>query len=615
MAPGDDTYKRALAEFAQELEELRIEHGAPSFRVIAGQAPPSRPLSPSAVSEVLSGKRLPSRDFLIALVRTLLAHDGARPGPGARPDPRLDHWRTRWETLRKLQAAERRTHGAPEYGSAFEDGPVDDTDTGVDAGQGESSVVEQFQAPAAADGTGDAPAIRVFVAMPGSTMGATAAWSDIAMIKRRLLEPVAEGIGRQMGCRTQLVIEKEKTATGAIHRSMFAEAIDSDVYIADLSGANANVYLELGVRWALRDGVTIPICQNIDDVRFNVSSSRVIPYGPGPDELDASIRQITEAAVSGLRSPERVDSPVRDGGGFVLIARAEHAQLHEEIRRLREQQAEDLVDAALKSEGLARRIELLQEAANRNPASWRAHFELGVALRKEGRYEEAEGPLRVCVGLKDDFAAAWREIGLTLSKRGFSDEEAVRAFDRAVALDGQDSETWATLGGLYRRLARKGGSQGRFETAQLNRALTCYQEAGKLSGNATYPLLNHARIEFLLTGLRGADAAPVLERFRTLEHLARFAVRNTAEPTPWAYFDLADTLLLTGRGPEGLAELRRGIDLIPQGEREGMLTSVAEPLQDVLSVDGLLTQEAAHAVRTAIEECVRALGGPDGDGG
>ncbi|MFD0427119.1 hypothetical protein ACFQ60_00365 [Streptomyces zhihengii] len=37
--------------------------------------------------------------------------------------------------------------------------------------------------------------VRVFVAMPGSTMGDTAGWSSIPEIRRRLLEPVATRIG------------------------------------------------------------------------------------------------------------------------------------------------------------------------------------------------------------------------------------------------------------------------------------------------------------------------------------------------------------------------------------------------------------------------------------
>jgi tetratricopeptide (TPR) repeat protein len=87
--------------------------------------------------------------------------------------------------------------------------------------------------------------------------GERAGWKDIEEIKQWLLEPAARGIGEQLGRRPELIIEKDKITSGPIHPSMFREALDSDVYIADLSGANPNVYLELGVRWALRDGVTI----------------------------------------------------------------------------------------------------------------------------------------------------------------------------------------------------------------------------------------------------------------------------------------------------------------------------------------------------------------------
>lgn len=84
---------------------------------------------------------------------------------------------------------------------------------------------------------------------------------------------------------------------GTIHRSMFREAMEADVYIADLSGANPNVYLELGVRWALRDAVTVLIAQDVRQVLFNAAASRVIGYGPMPEELKEAKRQITEAVV------------------------------------------------------------------------------------------------------------------------------------------------------------------------------------------------------------------------------------------------------------------------------------------------------------------------------
>ena len=55
-----------------------------------------------------------------------------------------------------------------------------------------------------------------------------------------------------------------------------------------------NVYLELGVRWALRDTVTVLISQDIQEVRFNVSANRVIHYGPMPEELKEAQRQIAQ---------------------------------------------------------------------------------------------------------------------------------------------------------------------------------------------------------------------------------------------------------------------------------------------------------------------------------
>src|SRR5262249_33654301 len=126
--------------------------------------------------------------------------------------------------------------------------------------------------------------IRIFVAMPGTTMG-PGKWNDIPEIRRNLLEPVAAELRVRFGRDTELVIEKEKSTISHIHRSMFAEALEADVYIADLTGSNPNVYLELGVRWALRDAVTIPICQDLAEVKFNASSTRTIPYGPTPDVL------------------------------------------------------------------------------------------------------------------------------------------------------------------------------------------------------------------------------------------------------------------------------------------------------------------------------------------
>ncbi|MGH3825130.1 MAG: RICIN domain-containing protein [Pseudonocardiaceae bacterium] len=152
---------------------------------------------------------------------------------------------------------------------------------------------------------------------------------DTAAIKHHLYDPVAEQVAAALGTEVDLRIEKDKISQGLIHRSMFDEALQAPVYIADLTGANANVYLELGVRWALRDHVTVLVCQNINqDVKFNVAVNRVIHYGQNPTELESARKKIVAAILEGLES-KRVDSPVRHG--------LDVNKLHPEIARLRQE--------------------------------------------------------------------------------------------------------------------------------------------------------------------------------------------------------------------------------------------------------------------------------------
>jgi tetratricopeptide (TPR) repeat protein len=444
--------------------------------------------------------------------------------------------------------------------------------------------------------------VRVFVAMPGSTMGERAKWADIEEIKRKLLQPVARRIGKGMGCPAKLVIEKDKVGSDPIYPSMFGEAAEADVYIADLTGANANVYLELGVRWALRDGTTVLIAQDVN-VLFNVSGNRVIPYGPMPDQLELAIDQIAASALKGLQDPEWVDSPVRRGRPLVTIPRTEWEGLQQEIARLKELQADELVAAALRlPPGQA--IQMLRLAVERNPVSIRAHYELGVALRKAADYAGAITELQTVVSLDPASAPGWRELGVALSKSGQPEQlaEAVAAFQKAVELNPDDAETWSNLGGHRRRLARTSAA---FDWAMLRKARDAYRHASGLLGNDTYSLVNAARIDLLLSAAEPERRAAALAELRKLEFLARFEVGERPDD-PWKRFDLADTLLLTGRAGDGLGELRAGIELIDPVNRESYLTSVMSPHREFLDAD-VLDAATADGVRKAIEISGQAI--------
>ncbi|NUS25912.1 MAG: hypothetical protein HOV92_17060, partial [Streptomyces sp.] len=96
--PAEEAYQAELAVFARDLKDLQLASDI-TYRQIGDRSPVV--LSPSGIAETLRGRRLPSRDFLNALVRVLYeVQDGK---PVSREDPRLREWEDRRTHLRPLR--------------------------------------------------------------------------------------------------------------------------------------------------------------------------------------------------------------------------------------------------------------------------------------------------------------------------------------------------------------------------------------------------------------------------------------------------------------------------------------------------------------------------------
>ncbi len=256
--------------------------------------------------------------------------------------------------------------------------------------------------------------------MPGSTMGENADWNVPDRIKANFYEKIGKAVGSRLSRKIELVIEKDKVRAGPIHASMFNDALDADVYIADLSGNNANVYLELGVRWALTDGVTILVSQNVNEVLFNVSSSRTIPYGKDPDLLKESIKEAVEAIIEGLEQLEKssnyCDSPVRKNTDLATFSRSDIEKLKDEINILKTQRGDDLLNAAKKTINSTERLKLFNDVVSINPNRADAFFELGVELRKQSKYSDSINALKKAIALDKVHNEAYRELGVSYGK-------------------------------------------------------------------------------------------------------------------------------------------------------------------------------------------------------
>lgn len=425
--------------------------------------------------------------------------------------------------------------------------------------------------------------IRLFVAMPGTDMGPGAHWNNPEQIKRRFFEKIKEDLEHVLSQKVDLVIEKDKVSGGAVHPSMFKEAWDADVYIADLTGNNPNVYLELGVRWAVKDNVTVVVSQNIKDVRFNVSSSRIIPYEMDFDNLDLAREKVVHAIKEGLERSEYCDSPVRQSAEIKTYRRKYVEGLEKEIRQLKSEQGRDYINAARAAEKSQDRIDLFRKALEVNPNLDEALFYLGVELRIVGEYDNAIISLGRAVALNPASAVYHRELGVAYSKNSQL-KEARSEFDEAVALNPKDDEAWSNRGGLLRRL---GSSNFPSKVGQLflTDARNSYNEAYKINKLNQYALGNMARLDLILSTVDPHSKLIAEHELKKLKSLCEYKLEDQPAEKYWLMFDIADSYLLLGEVDEGLRLYEEAIAAVPNDRRKSVLSSVYDPLENLISLE------------------------------
>jgi O-acetyl-ADP-ribose deacetylase (regulator of RNase III) len=89
--------------------------------------------------------------------------------------------------------------------------------------------------------------------------------------------------------------------SGWIHRQMISHILDDDIAVVDLSTLNPNVFYELGVRHALRQGVTVLLRRRGTKTPFNVQGFKCIDYDPDdPAALADTRSQIASYVANGL---------------------------------------------------------------------------------------------------------------------------------------------------------------------------------------------------------------------------------------------------------------------------------------------------------------------------
>jgi tetratricopeptide (TPR) repeat protein len=420
----------------------------------------------------------------------------------------------------------------------------------------------------------DEKELTVFVAMPGTDLGPTARWTKPEYV-RRFYEKAGEALERGLSRKVRLVVEKERRQGGVIHETMYREAFEADVYIADLTGANPNVFLELGVRFALRRGITLLLSQDTAKAPFDVGPLRIIQYADRPEE--EPLGQIVDFVRAGLSDPDHCDSPVMTALDLKVVKRSQWDKVaSERVRRL--------LDAAARESDQERRLALLRQAVEEDSWSVEARMQHVIELRKLGRLEEARKEAEKGIAAGPRHAPFHLQLGLVLGKLG-RHVDAVNALSKAVDLDGSNRDALSSLGGALRRAALLSGPEQR-DHGLLKQAIEQYKAALALDRHDTYPALNLVRLYLLVADHEPEATERANALLDRLRHLCAFEVVE-APDDHWRRFDLADTHLLRGESAEGLAAYGQAIAMVAPAYRPATLEAPLSTLNELLAARAL----------------------------
>lgn len=126
-------------------------------------------------------------------------------------------------------------------------------------------------------------------------------------IYQQMIKPVVEE------CGYITVRADELEHVGSITRDIIELLYEVDLVIADLSGKNANVFYELGVRHALYKYGTIPIIRQGESLPFDIANYRAIAYSSELDGPNKFIEKLKKRITSiDDKKTKKSDNPVHD---------------------------------------------------------------------------------------------------------------------------------------------------------------------------------------------------------------------------------------------------------------------------------------------------------------
>ena len=338
--------------------------------------------------------------------------------------------------------------------------------------------------------TPEPPPPLCFVLMPfGRKSDAAGRATNFDSVYRKIIAPAVIRAGLE-----PIRADEEKIG-GTIHKPMFERLMLCHYAVADITGANPNVFYELGIRHALRPSSTVILFVQGTVIPFDIALVRGISYqtdGAGePVDPEIPLAAIAEHLGAARNTPHD-DSPI-----FQLVDVLPHWQIdHSKTDVFRQQvdyskKYKERLAAAVRA-GAAAVQEIATEVALKNLNDIEAGIivDLYLSLRDVEAYtamlelyERMPPPLQRAKMMRE-------QLGFALDRaERFDDAEKV--LKDVIAEFGPSSETNGLLGRIYKDRWDIAREQGRPEARSLlRRAIDTYLQGFEADWRDAYPGIN-----------------------------------------------------------------------------------------------------------------------------
>lgn len=329
--------------------------------------------------------------------------------------------------------------------------------------------------------------------------------------------------------------------SGNIDLEMFQYIEYSRLSLADISGLNPNVFYELGVRHRAHSAGTVIFRQVNAAIPFDVNHIKAFPYEYEPETQIIEAQSLITRVLTESLLNNRLDSPVQ-------AALAAQRTMGVGIDWLLKD-----VENAIRQGNRPKAIKKYEQAIKIDYTNSTLHLEVGLLHKDNGNWPKAAHSFAQATHFSSAYSEAHRELGIAQNKlfvqQGCpegspSGEESLR---RAIELDDQDFDAYASLGGILKRFQR------------YDEAYDMYQRATEVSRGHPYPLLNALKLQVRQAGAIALTGRQTSQLNRAERMVKPQTQDSPPSNSPWCFFDLSDISFFLGEEDACLKLLAEGV--------------------------------------------------------